>query len=332
MNGSLQALAAGDFAQLAACLQQAGLRTGLPAPAVLRVDAASPASMRLLISVGVHGNETGPIEMMAQVLESLAKAPQALAVDLLIVVGNPAAIAGARRFIDADLNRLFRRERGSLKDAAESDRADQIMQASADFFRIDAGQGATARWHLDLHTAIRPSRYPRFAIVPAAAGDPSQLALTAWLGSAGIDAVVFNGELAPTYSAYTRHELGATSCTVELGQVGMLGDNALAPLAQTAAAVARLLRGKAEPAGATRPARFRVAQEIVKRSDAFQMTIGKDTHNFTTLAPGEVIATDGEQTVRVGALAELVVFPNPDVLIGQRAGLMVVRIDSDNPI
>ena len=332
MSALLPALAAGDFAALATRLQQAGLATRLAAPAMLRVDSPVAPTMRLLISVGVHGNETGPIEMLAQLLESLAQTAHSLAVDLLIVVGNPAAIASARRFLDADLNRLFRYDRGNLKDATEAARADLIMQASADFFATGAGQGKLKKWHLDLHTAIRPSRYPRFAIIPAEADDPAQDELSAWLGSAGTEAVVFNGELAPTYSAFTAHALGAISATVELGQVGTLGNNALALLARAHAAIARLLRGQAEPAGADLPVRFRVAQEIVKRAEDFQMAIGRDTHNFTALAPGALIATDATQSVHVGALSECVVFPNPDVLVGQRAGLMVVEVEPGRPI
>ncbi|MBC7414986.1 MAG: succinylglutamate desuccinylase [Herminiimonas sp.] len=326
MDTLLDALAKGDFDGLARCFEVAGLRVSLPGPGMLRIDAGAPASMRLLISVGVHGNETAPIEMMAQVLASLARTPGSLAVDLLIVVGNPVAIAQARRFIDADLNRLFGPERGSLGEAAEAARADLIMQASTDFFAVAAGQGGVTRWHLDLHTAIRPSHFERFAIIPDAAGDPAQAALGAWLGSAGIDALVFNDEAAPTYSAFTAHVLGAVSSTVELGRVGRLGDNALAPLARTRAAVERLLRGQAEPSGADLPLRFRVAQEIIKRSEAFAMAIGPDTHNFTEFAPGALIATDGPLRLQVGAVPEHVVFPNPDVLVGQRAGLMVVQI------
>lgn len=332
MGAMLEALVAGDFAELSDRLQSAGLTTSLPAAAMLRIDSPRPASMRLLISAAVHGNETGPIEMMAQLLETLAQEPHSLAVDLLIVLGNPAAVAAARRFIDADLNRMFGPERGSLEHAAEAARADSIMQVSKDFFTSQAGQGAIRKWHLDLHTAIRPSRYPRFAIIPAAADDSAQDELAAWLGSAGIGAIVFNAETAPTYSAFTTHALGATSATLELGQVAILGKNDLAPLAHTQYAIARLLRAQPEPPetpGAEQPIRFRVAQEIVKRSDDFHMTIDKDTYNFTVLSPGALIATDPTQTVRVGALPEHLVFPNPDVLVGQRAGLMVLQIGSD---
>ena len=325
-QATLRALAAGDFSQIARQLAQDGLTAILPAPGMLRLTPSVPATMRLLISIGVHGNETAPIEMMAAVLDALRQSPDLLAVDLLIVVGNPAAVARGARFIDADLNRLFTTERGALRGAAEAARADVIMQASADFLEGDASQ----KWHLDLHSAIRPSRYARFAVVPAQADDATQVPMIAWLGSAAIDAVLFNSGRASTYSAFTVRESGAFACTVELGQVGVLGENPADQLQQTQAAMLRLLRGQPNAAGGMMPARFRVAQEIIKRSDDFRMTIDGAAHNFTALAPHAVIATDGGTTMRVGDVPEYVVFPNPKVLVGQRAGLMVVRDEGES--
>ena len=249
--------------------------------------------------------------------------PASLGSDLLLVVGNPAAIAKASRFVDADLNRLFTTGRGALAGASEAARADTIMQVSAAFFNT-AGEGA-ARWHLDLHSAIRPSRYARFAVIPAAAADHSQAPLVAWLGSAGIEAVMFNSQPASTYSAFTARSFAALSCTVELGQAGVLGQNPTDHLRQTGAAVLGLLQGQSQIVDGASPVRFRVAQEIIKRSDAFRMTLDGATHNFTDLPPYAVIATDGDIVHRVGATTEYVVFPNPKVLVGQRAGLMVVR-------
>jgi succinylglutamate desuccinylase len=82
-----------------------------------------------------------------------AQEPEKLAVDLMLCVGNIGAIREGKRFIDADLNRMFRAVRGTLADTAEAGRADVMIAATAEFF-ANAGK---QRWHLDLHTAIRPS-------------------------------------------------------------------------------------------------------------------------------------------------------------------------------
>ena len=81
------------------------------------------------------------------------------------------------------------------------------------------------------------------------------------------------------------------------------------------------------PAAKAAPHVFKVAQEVIKLSDAFSMGFSKETPNFASLKRGEVIATDGETVYTVFHEEEMVVFPNPDVRVGLRAGLMVVRVD-----
>lgn len=319
----VRALAEADFTQAADSFANAGFTVRVPARGILQVSSASRMLRRprLLLSVGVHGDETAPIEMLAHLLDALAGEPHALAVDLMVVVGNPAAIAEGKRFIDADLNRMFRPDRGDLQSAAEAVRADAIMRATATFF---AGPDAD-KWHLDLHTAIRPSLYPTFAVVPAIIASPRRDALLGLLAKAGIEAAILNTKPAGTYSAYTASMFGAASSTVELGQVAALGGNDLGIAAATAATLDGFIRtGRLLP-GDERPKVFRVTQELIKHSAAFRMAFGRDTQNFTPMQPGGVIAEDGDIVYRVGEETEYVVFPNPDVRVGLRAGLMVVR-------
>ena len=322
---AVRALAEADFGPVARRFSEAGFQVGLPAPGILTVKGAAADAARpsVLVSVGVHGDETGPIEMTAYVIEALSRAPQELAVDLMLCVGNIDAIAAGKRFIDADLNRMFRTERGSLAGTAEAGRADVLTAATVAFFE---GAGPQ-RWHLDLHTAIRPSHYPMFAIVPELIADEPRNALIKWLGEAGIEAVIMNPKSAGTYSYYTSEHHGAAGSTVELGRVGTLGSNDLSQFADASAALERLLRG--QPAGPTQrsPRVFKQVQEVVKLSDQFSMNVGRETWNFTALKKGEVIAADGDTVYTVKHDEELVVFPNPDVRVGLRAGLMVVQVD-----
>jgi succinylglutamate desuccinylase len=286
----------------------------------VRAAAAAPRAS-VLVSVGVHGDETGPIEVLAQVLDALSLEPAALAADLMVCVGNIDAIAAGKRFIDADLNRMFRAERGALAGAAEAARADAMIAATAAFF---AGAGPV-RWHLDLHTAIRPSVYPTFAIVPELVAGQGKAALVGWLGQAAIGAIVMNPKSAGTYSYYSAEHHGAAASTVELGRVGTLGQNDLTLFADVATALDGLLRGAAPAPARTQPHVFKVAQEVIKLSDDFRMSFDRSTQNFTALPAGAVIATDGATVYRVQHAEELVVFPNPEVRVGLRAGLMVVR-------
>lgn len=317
---AVRALAEADFGTVAQRFTEAGYTVALPARGIMTVK-GSGARASVLLSVGVHGDETGPIEMVAHLVEALSREPRALAVDLMLCVGNIDAIAAGKRFIDADLNRMFRAERGALAGTAEAARADAMIGATARFFE-GAGQ---ERWHLDLHTAIRASHYPTFAIVPELVEEGAKRGLIGWLGEAAIGAIIMNPASAGTYSYHSAEHHGAAGSTVELGRIGTLGQNDLAQFADVAAALERLLRGQpAQPARAA-PHVFKVAQNVIKLSDQFRMTVGRETWNFTAMKRGEVIATDGETVYTVNHDEELVVFPNPDVRIGLRAGMMVVR-------
>jgi succinylglutamate desuccinylase len=326
---SVRTLAQADFAQVAERFRGAGFTVGLSARGILTVRAAQadPARPSVLLSVGVHGDETGPIEMVAHAIEALSRAPGELAVDLMLCVGSIDAIAVGKRFIDADLNRMFRDQRGDLAGTFEAKRADAIIAATRGFFD---GAGPQ-RWHLDLHTAIRASRYPKFAIVPQLIADQPREELIAWLGLAGIEAVIMNPASAGTYSYWTAQQHGAAASTVELGRIGTLGQNDLSQFTEASSALAGLLRGSPRGAGRA-PVVFDTAQSITKLSDNFRMSFGRDTENFTPLKKGEVIATDGDTVYTVQHDEECVVFPNPDVRVGLRAGIMVVKANAPSHI
>ncbi len=334
--------AKGDFSSLANSFGQAGFVVQQPLPGVIQICApgglksTETERMRLLISVGVHGDETAPIEMMALLLNALTKsAPSScsLAVDLLIVLGNIQAIAQARRFIDEDLNRLFAPERISRNETYEARRADQLMQVTASFF-----DGYKNKLHLDLHTAIRDSVYSTFAIVPGennpGENNPGEnnLGLIRWLGAAGIAAVVLSPKPSATFSSYTCAHFGAVSCTAELGRIGKLGKNDLSQFITIERAIDALMRTGSihvEQSASSYPQIFCVAHEVIKRSDAFQLAFDSHTKNFTAFAPNTVLATDNEITYSVGAAPEFVLFPNAGVRIGTRAALMVVPVSTN---
>lgn len=321
IHPSVRSLAEGDFTHVADSFAGAGFTVRLPAPGILQLTTPSRLFQRprLLVSVGVHGDETAPIEMLAHLLDELAEKPNELALDLMVAVGNPAAIAAGKRFLDIDLNRLFRSGRGELQASLEAQRADVIMRAAASFFA-----GGNGKWHLDLHTAIRPSHYLTFAVIPGSPSDVRRMALVDWLGHAGIEATIFNPAPAGTFSSHTASSLGAVSATVELGQVGALGANDLDQFNGMRAALDEFVRSGRMQAGA-RPHVFKVRQELIKHSDKFRMAFDRETKNFTPLESGAVIASDGDAVYKVGNETEYVVFPNPDVRNGLRAGLMVVR-------
>ncbi|CDG80974.1 succinylglutamate desuccinylase [Janthinobacterium agaricidamnosum] len=327
VSAAVKALAEADFSAIAQLFSDAGFSVALPASGMVQIKSrrADPSRTSVLLSVGVHGDETGPIEVLAHLLDALSRDAGALAVDLMVCVGNLDAIRAGKRFIDADLNRMFRPLRGALAGTAEAARADAMIAATAAFFNA----AGPLRWHLDLHTAIRPSVYPTFAIVPELIADDARRKLIAWLGQAAIGAIVMNPQSAGTYSYYSAEHFGAAASTVELGRVGTLGQNDLRLFDDVSRALDGLLRGAAPQPARVASHIFKVAQEIIKLSDEFRMAFDRNTQNFTSLPEHAVIATDGDTVYTVKHGEELVVFPNPDVRVGLRAGLMVVRAAAD---
>ncbi|WP_313167917.1 succinylglutamate desuccinylase/aspartoacylase domain-containing protein, partial [Massilia oculi] len=138
---------------------------------------------------------------------------------------------------------------------------------------------------------------------------------------------IMNPASAGTYSYFTSEHLGAAGTTVELGRVGTLGQNDLSQFADASKALERLLHGQPAQVAKVAPHVFATARSIMKLSDAFSMRVGRETWNFTPMKRGEVIASDGDTVYTVEHDEELVVFPNPDVRVGLRAGIMVVRIN-----
>jgi hypothetical protein len=176
---AVRSLAEADFSAVAQRFTAAGFAVAEPADGIITIKAAGPrdaARPAVLVSVGVHGDETGPIEVVAICWTPVASAFRA--------GGRPDAV---RRQYRRDPRRqaLYRcglephvpRAARYAGRHGGSARADVMIAATTDFFN-DAGP---VRWHLDLHTAIRPSVYPTFAIVPELIADQPRTQLIDWL-------------------------------------------------------------------------------------------------------------------------------------------------------
>lgn len=87
----VRALAAANFSGDAQIFSTAGFTVSLPGQGMQQIvcGTAHAERMLVLLSIGIYGVETGPIEMLAHLLSELAAAPQQLAVGLMLVVGDP---------------------------------------------------------------------------------------------------------------------------------------------------------------------------------------------------------------------------------------------------
>ncbi|MEX3946845.1 succinylglutamate desuccinylase [Paraburkholderia sp. EG287B] len=280
----------------------------------------------VLLSAGVHGDETAPIELLSQLVADIAAGGAPLACRVLAVLGNAGAMRAGERYLDDDLNRLFGGRHARVPASREAPRAVALETAAQRFFAKAASSADApfARWHLDMHTAIRASAFEQFALLPHT-GEPPARAMLEWLADARIAAVLIHTEKGATLSSFTAETCGALACTLELGKVRPFGQNDLARFAGADAAVRRLVAGEmALPKGAQMPRIFTVIGQITKQSAALKLNVAADVPNFTPFPRGEVLAEDGAYRYVVQHDEERIVFPNPGVKPGLRAGLLVV--------
>lgn len=279
----------------------------------------------VLASAGIHGDETAPIELLSFVARDIANGTLPLACRLFVVLGNLDAMRAGRRYLDDDLNRLFSGRHLQLPQSHEAPRAATLERLAGQFFAAAPAGGA--RWHIDMHTAIRASMFEQFALLPHT-GAPLSREMFEWLRDARIAAVLLHTTKASTFSHYSAETCGALACTLELGKVRPFGKNDLARFAGADEAL-RALIGRRPEHGATRggelPRVFTVIDQITKQSDAFELLLAADVANFTPFPKDTLLARDGDYRYTVRHDEERIVFPNPTVKPGLRAGLLVVE-------
>jgi succinylglutamate desuccinylase len=276
----------------------------------------------LLLSAGIHGNETAPIELLDELIQSIARGELKPRARVLFLFGNPEAMRSGERYVEQDVNRLFngRHEQSS---GAEALRAGELERLASGFF----SEPDRDRLHYDLHTAIRGSKIEQFALYPWKEGRQHSRRELVRLHGAGMEAVLLQNKPSIVFSAYTYDQLGAESFTLELGKARPFGQNQSVNLAPLKTLLSNLIRGTEPLVGDEIDGLklFSVAREIIKRSDAFTLNLPNDVENFTVLEKGFVLAEDASSSRWVveeeGAR---IIFPNPNVKNGLRAGILIV--------
>jgi len=283
------------------------------------------AGLDLVLSAGVHGCEIIPIELLDRLIRAIGRNEIRSCARLLLLFCNPPAMRQGVRRLGQDLNRLFCRKHAAIEPCYEARRAAQLEEWVAAFFQ----EPGRRRWHFDLHSAMRASTLPQFAICPWVAGrDVSPQSLTR-LEQAAVDAVLLQEKPSGTFSAHTATRHGAEAFTLEMAEApDGVWPQCLDEFLQTA----RSWIEATEPAPRAieqRPLlKFRLAREIIKTSDRFVLRLPADIQNFEPLPIGTLLAED-EKGMRWVVEEEnaRILFPIADVAVGERAGLIVVPRD-----
>lgn len=288
----------------------------------VRPSADTDSGLDLLLSAGVHGNETAPIELLDTLVQAIARGQLIPRARILFLFGNPEAMRRGVRYIERDVNRLFNGRHDAVS-GNEALRACELERLATTFFSLPQ----RTRLHYDLHTAIRGSRIEQFALYPWKQGREHSRQELARLQAAGMRAVLLQNKPSITFSAFTYEQLDAEAFTLELGKARPFGHNAEVDLSRLEASLRHLIEGVEtdleQPLDEL--ALFSVSREIIKHTDAFRLNLDDDIENFTELAPGYLLAEDGrEQRWVVEEQGARIIFPNPKVANGLRAGILIV--------
>ncbi len=309
-----------------------------PAAGVLVLEPNTPTQHDVVISAAIHGNETAPVEITAQILQALLTGQLKLSVRLMVILGNLPAMRSGKRYQQLDMNRLFSAQHAKHPSCYETERAAQLEQLVSEFYNPTLYEQTTerTRFHFDLHTAIKPSHHVRFGLLPYVESGQYQSEMLTWLQSVGLEALVINHAPAGTFSYFTSHRFHAQSCTLELGKALPFGHNNLSQFEGIRQGLINLVTATsaATPSLAslaltkdTSPLQvYKVCQVLTKHTEQFTFTFDENLYNFTEFHAGLVLAHDGKHRYQVGDKSEYLLFPNSRVKIGFRAGLMLTKV------
>ena len=300
---------------------------------------AHASTKDIVLSSAVHGNETAPIEICADLIKQLIKGHLHLQERVLFIFGNPAAINIGERFVEENLNRLFSgghsQDQGNGEGLINKERHRALLLENTvrDFFE----QGSTVsnhrqRYHYDLHTAIRGSKNDKFAVYPFRHQQPWKKEQLQFLLACGINTVLLSHSPTTTFSYFSSNEFGADAFTVELGKVKPFGENDMANFAAVTNTLTRFISGQALALSAFHASDFSIFEidQIINRTQQdFQLHFSDDVENFTDFPLNTLIASDGDIEHRTKKLGEAIIFPNANVAIGQRALLTVTPTTID---
>ena len=287
----------------------------------VRPPEARDNGMDLLLSAGIHGNETAPIELLDRLLQAIARGVIKPRARILFLFGNPGAMRTGARFVEEDLNRLFS-GRHESSSGPEALRACELEHLAETFFSLPE----RSRLHYDLHTAIRGSKIEQFALYPYKEGRAHSRAELSRLRAAGMEAVLLQNKPSIVFSAYTYDQLGAEAFTLELGKARPFGQNGGVNVERLELRLQQMIEGAEPPADDSLEGLqlFSVAREVIKHSDGFILHLPADVENFCELPKGYLLAQDtGKIRWVIEEEGARIIFPNPKVKNGLRAGIII---------
>jgi len=283
----------------------------------------------IIISSGIHGNETAPIEIVQQLVADIITAKTQVKHRTLFIIGNPVSMNISKRFETENLNRLFCGKYQHIDNCFEKERAERLENYVADFFNQ---QPDATNYHYDLHTAIRASKHEKFAIYPYQGEKPWSKQQLSFMHHCGVSTILFGHGPSGTFSYLSSAQFNAHAFTIELGKVKKFGENDMANFSAMTNGLHALISQAdhiVPEFDHNKVTLFKALGDITKETDDFSLYIANDARNFTDFPVGTLLAMDSGKEYRTKEQGESIIFPNANVGNGQRAALMVIPTTLD---
>lgn len=294
---------------------------------VIVFEPEADTSHDVILSCGIHGNETGPIELCSDFVNDILAQKIELTTRVQFIFGNPASMNIGQRFVQENMNRLFSGAHSTGPGLCNQERVRaKKLEGYVERFYHGGGE-ARQRTHYDLHTAIRESKNEKFAVYPfLKERQYSTLQLQIML-ACGVNTILLSHPPTTTFSYFSSDVFGADAFTVELGKVRPFGQNDMTRFIEVRQTLKALISGNdmmLREYNETDFNLFKVSRAIDKNDDSFTFNFADDVVNFTSFPKGYILASEGDLEYRIEQTGEAIVFPNAKVANGNRAVLMVV--------
>jgi succinylglutamate desuccinylase len=291
--------------------------------------ADSCTQKNVIISSGIHGNETAPIEIVQQLVSDFITEKAQIKQRTLFIIGNPVSMNLSKRFEIENLNRLFCGKYQLIDNCYEKERAKRLESYVENFF---TQQLKATNYHYDLHTAIRPSKHEKFAIYPYQGDKPCNKEQLSFMHHCGVSTILFGHGPTGTFSYFSSANFNAHSFTIELGKVKAFGENDMANFSAMSSGLSALISQveyRIPEFDSNNVTLFKALGDITKETDDFILYVADNVLNFTDYPVGTLLAVDSGREYRTTKTGESIIFPNANVGHGQRAALMVVPTTLD---
>lgn len=240
---------------------------------VIKLSGKKPGPTSIIL-VGVHGNEKCGVEALANILPSL----NIEAGELFIAYGNPLALQNDQRFMEANLNRMFKND----EDLSDRDRASYEYRR-AQFLKLYLDQASAS---LDIHASLNPNSRPSIISELNSSGIVSYLPVD--LVVSGFD------KLEPGGTDYYMNRLGKIGICLECGYTN---DPNSVKIAEAGIEAFLAVRGHiGNRPSPQKQSCLNVSKIYVTKTNGF--TLAKPFADFEEISESQLIGLDGSEEVR----------------------------------